>query len=210
MDFLQDSYSTGVVYDKPSSSFFSFYQMWDSWKNTYMVKKFYDVKKENFLNDLTDFIYAFAVKYNMYDVSKKIVDNVGRYKENRYPRVKLKQDNWKLIPRDNDVLVPPKVIDSTDKNKYVKEDDRKYIVIYPYLIQQWNIIKTDTKNINNTLAWSSKAIIYYWDGVGEPQLPTINENTGEITDWNTYQQNFVKEFINFSLIAVLQENIRVQ
>ncbi|ALA97718.1 Spiroplasmavirus-related protein [Spiroplasma kunkelii CR2-3x] len=66
LDFLQDSYSTGVVYDKPSSSFFSFYQMWDSWKNTYMVEKFYDVKKENFLNDLTDFIYAFAVKYNMY------------------------------------------------------------------------------------------------------------------------------------------------
>ncbi|ALA98350.1 Spiroplasmavirus-related protein [Spiroplasma kunkelii CR2-3x] len=210
LDFLQDSYSTGFVYDKPSSSFFSFYQMWDSWKNTYMVKKFYDVKKENFLNDLTDFIYAFAVKYNMYDVSKKIVDNVGRYKENRYPRVKLKQDNWKLIPRDNDVLVPPKVIGSTDKNKYVKEDDRKYIVIYPYLIQQWNIIKTDTKNINNIFAWSSKAIIYYWDGVGQPETPTINENTGEITDWNTYQQNFVKEFINYSLTAVLQENIRVQ
>ncbi|ALA97152.1 Spiroplasmavirus-related protein [Spiroplasma kunkelii CR2-3x] len=58
-----------------------------SWKNTYMVEKFYDVKKGNFLNDLTDFIYAFAVKYNMYDVSKKIVDNIERYKENHYPRV---------------------------------------------------------------------------------------------------------------------------
>ncbi len=91
--------------------------------------------------------------------------------------------NWKLIPRVNDVLVPPKIIASTDKNKYVKEDDRKYIVIYPYLIQQWNIIKTDAKNINNTWAWSSKAIIYYWDGSDEPELPTINKNTGKITDW---------------------------
>ncbi|AXF97135.1 spiroplasma plectrovirus-related protein [Spiroplasma phoeniceum P40] len=28
---------------------------------------------------------------------KKIVENVERYKENRYPRVGLNQDNWKLI-----------------------------------------------------------------------------------------------------------------
>ncbi|AXF96399.1 lipoprotein [Spiroplasma phoeniceum] len=26
-------------------------------------------------------------------------------------------------------------------------------------------------------------IVYRWDGVGEPQIPTINPNTGEITDW---------------------------
>ncbi|AXF96422.1 DUF3688 family protein [Spiroplasma phoeniceum] len=37
-----------------------------------MVDKFYNVKKENFLDDLTDFIYAFAVKYKMYYVSKKM------------------------------------------------------------------------------------------------------------------------------------------
>ncbi|AXF96983.1 spiroplasma plectrovirus-related protein [Spiroplasma phoeniceum P40] len=62
-----------------------------------MVDKFYDVKKENFLNDLTDFIYAFAVKYKMFNVSKKIVENVDRYKLVHYPRVTLNQDNWKLI-----------------------------------------------------------------------------------------------------------------
>ncbi|AXF95772.1 lipoprotein [Spiroplasma phoeniceum] len=99
------------------------------------------------------------------------------------PQQPPKDSNWKLIPRVNDVLVPPKIIASTDKNKYVKEDDRKYIVIYPYLIQQWNIIKKDAKYINNTAAWSSKAIIYYWDGDGEPETPTIDKNTGEITDW---------------------------
>ncbi|WFG98275.1 DUF3688 family protein [Spiroplasma citri] len=69
LDFLQDSYSTGVVYDKPNEVFLNYYQQWHSLKNRYMVEKFYDVKKENFLNDLTDFIYAFAYKYNMYDVS---------------------------------------------------------------------------------------------------------------------------------------------
>nr|WP_204305215.1 DUF3688 family protein [Spiroplasma citri] len=97
LDFLQDSYSTGVVYDKPNEIFLNYYRQWHSLKNRFMVEKFYYVKKENFLNDLTDFIYAFAVKYKMFDVSKEIVENVDRYKENHYPRVKLKQDNWKLV-----------------------------------------------------------------------------------------------------------------
>ncbi|AXF96669.1 spiroplasma plectrovirus-related protein [Spiroplasma phoeniceum P40] len=72
MDFLQDSYSTGVVYDKPCETFLNYYQQWHSLKKQYMVDKFYDVKKENFLDDLTDFIYAFAVKYKLFDVSKKM------------------------------------------------------------------------------------------------------------------------------------------
>ncbi|ALA97467.1 Spiroplasmavirus-related protein [Spiroplasma kunkelii CR2-3x] len=215
LDFLQDSYSTGVVYDKPSSSFFSFYHMWDSWKNTYMVEKFYDVKKENFLNDLTDFIYAFAVKYNMYDVSKKIVDNVERYKENHYPRVKLKQDNWKLI---------------TDYNYFDKNiDDKWYFLFLKDEKKELRNLKFKNNSNNAYGIIESNGFIFFkylikntylrkglikgfyrWDGDGEPETPTINENTGEITDWNTYQQNFVKEFIDYSLTAVLQENIRVQ
>ncbi|AXF96930.1 spiroplasma plectrovirus-related protein [Spiroplasma phoeniceum P40] len=99
LDFLQDSYSTGVVYDKPGGTFLNYYQQWHSLKSRYMVDKFYDVKKKNFLDDLTDFIYSFAFKYKMYDVSKKIVENVDRYKENHYPRVKLNVDNWKLNTR---------------------------------------------------------------------------------------------------------------
>nr|WP_310622621.1 DUF3688 family protein [Spiroplasma citri] len=47
----------------------NYYRQWHSLKNQFMVEKFYDVKKENFLNDLTDFIYAFAVKYKMFNVS---------------------------------------------------------------------------------------------------------------------------------------------
>nr|WP_238336005.1 DUF3688 family protein [Spiroplasma citri] len=72
LDFLQDSYSTGVVYDKPNEIFLNYYRQWHSLKNQFMVEKFYNVKKDNFLNNLTDFIYAFAVKYKMFNVSKKL------------------------------------------------------------------------------------------------------------------------------------------
>ncbi|WFG97462.1 DUF3688 family protein [Spiroplasma citri] len=211
LDFLQDSYSTGVVYDKPDEVFLGYYQQWHSLKNRYMVEKFYDVKRENFLDDLTDFIYAFAVKYKMFNVSKEIVENVDRYKENHYPRVKLKVDNWKLI----------------DRNNFVKENNEKnnkwYILIAKQMqSDNFSIIKF---NFSNDLIWKVGEhgghiinnrwyvyinSLYRWDGVGEPQLPTIDKNTGEITDWNSYQQTRVKEFIDLSLYSVLQENIRVQ
>ncbi|CAA35728.1 unnamed protein product [Spiroplasma phage R8A2B] len=202
LDFLQDSYSTGVVYDKPGEIFLNYYRQWHSLKNKYMVEKFYDVKKENFLNDLTDFIYAFAVKYKMFDVSKEIVENVDRYKENHYPRVKLKQDNWKLI---------------TDYN-WLKDnfDNKYYFVIWKQSYsKEWEIMKFkhnmryDMK-IESYIKNNSFKGLYRWDGDGEPQTPTIDKNTGEITDWNSYQQSRVKQFIDLSLYSVLQENIRVQ
>ncbi|WP_445582690.1 spiroplasma phage ORF1-like family protein [Spiroplasma citri] len=193
LDFLQDSYSTGVVYDKPHEIFLNYYRQWHSLKNRYMVEKFYDVKKENFLNDLIDFIYAFAVKYKMFNVSKEIVENVDRYKENHYPRVKLNQDNWKLVDNKDE-----------EKNR-----NKIYIGIWEngsnYKIINWKANPAQPK-------WPLYhfEIVYRWDGVGEPQIPTINPNTGEITDWNSYQQNRVKEFISLSLYSVLLENTRVQ
>ncbi|WFG95509.1 DUF3688 family protein [Spiroplasma citri] len=211
LDFLQDSYSTGVVYDKPNEVFLNYYQQWHSLKNRYMVEKFYDVKKENFLNDLIDFIYAFAVKYKMFNVSKEIVENVDRYKENHYPRVKLKVDNWKLIDRNN------------FENEFSTKNNKSYILIAKQMqSDNFSIIKFNFSNeliwkvgehrghrINNRWYVYIKAL-YRWDGDGEPQLPTIDKNTGEITDWNSYQQTRVKEFIDLSLYSVLQENIRVQ
>ncbi|QIA69247.1 DUF3688 domain-containing protein [Spiroplasma citri] len=195
LDFLQDSYSTGVVYDKPCEIFLNYYRQWHSLKNRYMVEKFYDVKKENFLDDLTDFIYAFAVKYKMFDVSKEIVENVDRYKENHYPRVKLKQDNWKLIT-----------------NRYIPRDTGWYIIIYESF-NLWRIEKINSsKNFGSNTGYPMD-IIYKWELNNEPtnlQLPTIDKNTGEITDWNSYQQSRVKQFIDLSLYSVLQENIRVQ
>ncbi|WFH01040.1 DUF3688 family protein [Spiroplasma citri] len=211
LDFLQDSYSTGVVYDKPHEIFLNYYLQLHSLKNRYMVEKFYDVKKEYFLNDLIDFIYAFAVKYKMFNVSKEIVENVDRYKENHYPRVKLKVDNWKLIDRN-----------SFD-NEFSTKNNKSYILIAKQMqSDNFSIIKF---NFSNELIWKVGEhrghrinnrwyvyinSLYRWDGDGEPQIPTIDKNTGEITDWNSYQQTRVKEFIDLSLYSVLQENIRVQ
>nr|WP_308686784.1 DUF3688 family protein [Spiroplasma sp. ChiS] len=178
----------------------SYYQQWHSLKNKYMVEKFYDVKRENFLNDLTDFIYAFAVKYQLFDVSKEIVENIDRYKENHYPRVKLKVDNWKLI----------------DRNYFEKEikkpNDKWYIGIIPYneIYKIYKIKNNSEKNNSINRLFTKYDNVYRWDGDGEPQTPTIDKNTGEITDWNSYQQNRVEEFIDLSLYSVLQENIRVQ
>ncbi|AXF96897.1 spiroplasma plectrovirus-related protein [Spiroplasma phoeniceum P40] len=197
MDFLQDSYSTGVVYDKPNEVFLNYYRQWHSLKNRYRIEKFYDVKKENFLNDLTDFIYAFAVKYKMFDVSKKIVENVERYKENHYPRVKLNQDNWKLINYNDVDLYSEKYYFGIQKNGF--NDWTFYGPIKGEKIWQVSV----------SVFLSCRAI-YRWDGNGEPQIPTIDKNTGEITDWNSYQQTRVKEFIDLFLYSVLQENIRVQ
>ncbi|PQM29664.1 hypothetical protein SMSRO_SF030650 [Spiroplasma poulsonii] len=49
--------------------------------------------------------------------------------------------------------------------------------------------------------------VYRWDGINEPIIPTINKNTGEITDWQIgNEQNF---FVNV-IDEVIKENIRVQ
>ncbi|WP_144416757.1 DUF3688 family protein [Spiroplasma kunkelii] len=37
--------------------------------------------------------------------------------------------------------------------------------------------------------WYIVNSLYYWNGVGEPETPTINENTGEITDWKEQKRN---------------------
>nr|WP_310622522.1 DUF3688 family protein [Spiroplasma citri] len=200
LDFLQDSYSTGVVYDKTNEIFLNYYRQWHSLKNRFMVEKFYDVKKENFFNDLTDFIYAFAVKYKMFNVSKEIVENIDRYKENHYPRVKLKVDNWKLIDR------------SYLENEIKKPNDKWYISIIPYdgIYRIFKIKNNSEKNNFINRLFIEDYNVYRWDGNGEPEIPTIDKNTGEITDWNSYQQTRVKEFIDLSLYSVLQENIRVQ
>nr|CAK98365.1 plectrovirus spv1-r8a2b orf1 n-terminal and c-terminal truncated protein [Spiroplasma citri] len=204
LDFLQDGYSTGVVYDKPNETLLSYYRQWHSLKNRYMIEKFYDVKKENFFNDLIDFIYAFAVKYKMFDVSKEIVENVDRYKENHYPRVKLKQDNWKLIENNN-----RESEFSKPNNKwyfYIRITD-KYVCKKVYFDS--NFIKNQYTYWQH-LKYGINFPVYRWDGVGELELPTIDKKTGEIIDWNSYQQTRVKEFIALSLYSVLKENIRVQ
>ncbi len=58
--------------------------------------------------------------------------------------------------------------------------------------------------------WYIVNSFYQWQENNEPELPTINKNTGEITDWNIDSQNKIKYFLNNYLDVIVQENIRVQ
>ncbi|AXF95908.1 lipoprotein [Spiroplasma phoeniceum] len=93
--------------------------------------------------------------------------------------------NWKLIDYP------------TSKNKvhdlFKNPDNKWYIVIVSSngekVIRKFKFT-TNTKLVNNgvykglpTELVGYYRYIYCWDGVGEPQIPTIDKNTGEITDW---------------------------
>ncbi|WP_353487236.1 spiroplasma phage ORF1-like family protein, partial [Spiroplasma phoeniceum] len=60
LDFLKDSYSTGISYDKPSDKFMDLYKNWDNYVKQYNINKFYDVDKKQFLRELINFIYSFT------------------------------------------------------------------------------------------------------------------------------------------------------
>ncbi len=49
LDFLKDSYSTGISFDKPSDEFMDLYKNWDTYAKQYNIDKFYDVDKKQFL-----------------------------------------------------------------------------------------------------------------------------------------------------------------
>nr|WP_308686793.1 DUF3688 family protein [Spiroplasma sp. ChiS] len=117
----------------------------------------------------------------------------------------MKVDNWKLI---------------TDYNFFENNVDNKYyfVIWKDNNSNEWKIAKfkhdtSDIKKIGDviyihSIKYYAKSNnlkgLYRWDGNGEPQIPTIDKNTGEITDWNSYQQTRVKEFIGLSLYSVLQ------
>ncbi|AXF96703.1 lipoprotein [Spiroplasma phoeniceum] len=95
-----------------------------------------------------------------------------------------KDSNWKLIDKDN----------------FVKENNEKnnkwYILIAKQMqSDNFSIIKF---NFSSELIWVIGQYgghrinnfwyvyinsLYRWDGDNEPQIPTIDKNTGEITDW---------------------------
>ncbi|PQP78339.1 hypothetical protein C6B38_06720 [Spiroplasma sp. ChiS] len=79
-----------------------------------------------------------------------------------------KDSNWKLI-----------------SNKYISRDTGWYIIIYKSF-NLWRIEKINSsKNFGSSTGYPMD-IIYKWELNNEPtnlQLPTIDKNTGEITDW---------------------------
>ncbi|PQP78443.1 hypothetical protein C6B38_05990 [Spiroplasma sp. ChiS] len=77
-----------------------------------------------------------------------------------------KDSNWKLI------------INTTGQ----ENSGKTYIGIFG---NKPNVNITSWKGIEGEGLWHlyQYKAIYRWDGVGEPQIPTIDKNTGEITDW---------------------------
>ncbi len=76
----------------------------------------------------------------------------------------------------------------------IKKNHKWYIIIYYSKYMDENIFVIDKQKISfagvtsdNCIAFGGglyvNPVIYRWDGVNEPQIPTINYNTGEIIDW---------------------------
>ncbi len=206
LDFLKDSYSTGVSYDKPSDKFMDLYKNWDTYVKQYNINKFYDVDKKQFLRELINFVYSFTNKYNLTEMLNKLKTNI-----NDLQSVNLIEDNWKLINRDNFVK------ENNEKNNkwYIliakqMQSDNFSIIKFNFSSELiWKVGEYGGHRINNRWYVYINSL-YRWDGVGEPQIPTINQNTGEITKWNFENQNKVKDFLNQYLDVIIQENIRVQ
>ncbi len=174
------------------------------------------VDKKQFLRELTNFAYSFTNKYNLTQMLNKLKTNI-----NDLQKVNLIIDNWKLVDinwrKDRYKF----------ENEFKKLNNKWYFFIKSdtYGFNK-HLAKNNSNNIKQVNVWnwililnngdyayldaSKIKLIYYWDGVGEPQTPTINSNNGEITDWSVENQNKVKDFLNKYLDVIIQENIRVQ
>ncbi|MFW4370893.1 spiroplasma phage ORF1-like family protein, partial [Spiroplasma sp. K1] len=113
LDFLKDSYATGVVFDKPSDKFLELYKNWDNCVKQYNLNRFYNVDKKFFLKDLTNFMYTYFKKYELRStlIQGKSLQIQQSIKD--LQQVKFNEDNWKLIT-----------------NKYIERDTGWYIIIY--------------------------------------------------------------------------------
>ncbi len=56
LDFLKDSYSTGISFDKFSDEFMDLYKNWDNYVKQYNIDKFYAVDKKQFLKEFFNFV----------------------------------------------------------------------------------------------------------------------------------------------------------
>ncbi len=100
------------------------------------------------------------------------------------PQQPPKNSNWKLINRDNFVK------ENNEKNnkwyiliaKQIQSDNFSIIKFNFSSELIWKVGEYGGHRINNRWYVYINSL-YRWDGVGEPQIPTINQNTGEITEW---------------------------
>ncbi|QCO23437.1 Spiroplasmavirus-related protein [Spiroplasma melliferum] len=188
LDFLKDSYSTGISFDKPSDEFMDLYKNWDTYAKQYNIDKFYDVDKKQFLKELTNFSYSFAKYFNTVEVINKLEKSVDNLQI-----VNLKFQDWEKI---------------TDK--YIPRDNGWYIVIY----ESFNIWRID--KIDSTKQWGTEGaigksldILYHWTKTNEPETPAIDSKTGKFKWYSEYWES-VRNFLLKYIDIIIQENIRVQ
>ncbi|KAI92007.1 DUF3688 family protein [Spiroplasma melliferum] len=101
-----------------------------------------------------------------------------------------KSDKWEIVKYKNIGLNTSNTIIATSKTG--AELDR---VSHNFSFSngsEW----ADAKNDDGTYFKS----VYRWDGVGEPNLPEINPNTGNITNWKQPTKNDFQQGILFSLV----------
>ncbi|ALA97687.1 Spiroplasmavirus-related protein [Spiroplasma kunkelii CR2-3x] len=103
--------------------------------------------------------------------------------------------NWKLINNNNLVNEIQNinnkwysVIFNFESYKIVKFCNSDYETDVDF--NNLRLMKGNDGNLYLYEKWKSplpiadiKFLVYRWDGKGEPQLPTINKNTGKIIDW---------------------------
>ncbi|KAI92693.1 spiroplasma phage ORF1-like family protein [Spiroplasma melliferum] len=201
LDFLKDSYSTGISFDKPSNDFMDLYKNWNTYTKQYNIDKFYDVDKKQFLKELTNFSYSFAKYFNTVEVINKLKKSVDNLQ-----LVNLVNQNWKLIDSSLNNI----------QKELKKHNDKWYFIIWKRgnssnWIWQSMFFKYDESAPRMTGAWLSFIkSIYRWDNTNKPKKLEFNESTGDVIFWtdNEYQntRSFLLKYINL----IVQENIRVQ
>ncbi len=210
LDFLKDSYASGIVFDKPSEKFLEVYHNWDNYVKQYKLDRFYNVDKKFFLKDLTNFMYTYFLKYDGSGNARKMQQSIKNLEQ-----VKFNEDNWKLV--DNLNFINYKV------------DNKWYIAIFKNYTKNWYIVNflNDSKNdkilgefcfdgicqniylssLRNFFKRGDIKTIYQWNNINNSNTPQINNNTGEIIDWESGDE---RSFLFNIFDEVIKENIRVE
>ncbi|AXF96000.1 lipoprotein [Spiroplasma phoeniceum] len=116
-----------------------------------------------------------------------IIGAIGLTATSTTTLISCKKENNNENEKDN-IPITPTTEEQPPKDNYWKEvlsvlgegnTNKWYIGIFKKN-NKWNIIKWNGNKEFYSYYYDK---VYRWDGVGEPETPTINKNTGEINNW---------------------------
>ncbi|WP_338965368.1 MULTISPECIES: spiroplasma phage ORF1-like family protein [unclassified Spiroplasma] len=196
LDFLKDSYSTGISFDKPSNEFMDLYKNWDSYVKQYNIDKFYDVDKKQFLKELTNFSYSFAKYFNTVEIINKLEKSIDNLQQ-----VNLKFQNWKWYSGDE--------LNHGPTNKWyilISKSTNSTDAVYAIDLIHF----TTSTSIKTTYPFLKS--IYRWENTSIPtdkQVPEI-DNQGNLLFYTDNDYQKVRSFLLKYIDVIVQENIRIQ